>query len=70
MLKIVILPVPFESDESGIALAFFDRSIDTVWGVKFTDGRDMTTSDGDDDVDTVSGLISSNIKWEEEEDFD
>jgi hypothetical protein len=62
MLKIVILPVPLDRDDSGIALAFFDRSIDTVWGVKLTDGRDMTTSDGDDDDDTVSALISSNKK--------
>lgn len=62
MLKIVILPVPLDNDDSGIPLAFFDRSIDTVWGVKFTDGRDMTTSDGDDGVETVSGLISSNEK--------
>lgn len=61
MLKIVILPVPFDN---GIALAFFDKSIDTVWGVKLTDGRDMTTSDGDDDDDTVSGFISSNKRKE------
>jgi hypothetical protein len=53
----VILPEPFDK---GIALAFFDKSMDTACGVKFTVGRDMTTSDGDgDDVDTDSGLISS-----------
>ncbi len=59
MLKIVIFPVPFDRDK-GIALAFFDKSIDTAWGVKFADGREITTSDGDvDDDDTVSDLISS-----------
>lgn len=48
----VILLVPFEMVDNGIALAFFDKSIETGC---CCDGRVMTTSDGDD----ASAFISS-----------
>lgn len=59
----ILWPFPFESVDIGIALAFFDKSIDTACGAKllFPDERDITTNDGDDDVDTVSALMSSII---------
>lgn len=59
----MILFVPFDSVDRGIefpALALlFDRSTDTDCVLKLADGREITTSDGDDDEIDEIGLSSS-----------
>lgn len=51
----MLLPEPFVS-ANGID-ELFDRSIVTGCGVKWTGGRDMTTSDGDADSEVTLLLI-------------
>lgn len=58
MLKMVT-PDPFVRVKGIVEL--FDKSIVTGWGVKCTGGRDMTTSDGDNEGDSI-GFVSSAMK--------
>lgn len=55
---VTLLPLPLVSVSGSVG--FFDKSIVTGCGVKFTGGFDMTTSDGVGD--TEFGLISSAMK--------
>lgn len=62
----MILFVPFDNVDNGIGFpVFFDKSIDTDCGLKFTVGREITTRDGDGDETVSTGFKSSAKKKQE-----